>query len=264
MITVNGHVYSGNAKSLKELSGQYSDCDVVIYNGYQTNDDHPLSDGDTIVFIRRGEIPPQESLESMLSARCTPEIYEKVHNGKVAVAGLGGLGSHIAAALARTGVGALLLVDFDVVEPSNLNRQHYSISHLSQYKTDALKSQIADINPYVKVYTKNVRVDESNACKVFNGFHIICEAFDNPSAKAALVNALLQQGDVKIIASSGMAGYASSNNITTRRRIKNLYVCGDGVSEACPNQGLMAPRVMVCAGHQANMALRILIGIEDA
>ena len=64
--------------------------------------------------------------ESDMLVRNNPSIMEKLKKGKVAIAGLGGLGSNIAVSLARIGVGNLLLVDFDVVEPSNLNRHHYA------------------------------------------------------------------------------------------------------------------------------------------
>lgn len=93
-------------------------------------------------------------------ARHTPKVHSKVKKASIAVLGLGGLGSSIAVQLARTGVGALHLIDFDVVEPSNLNRQHYSIKHLGMFKTKALQKQISEINPYVKVTVHNVKLTE--------------------------------------------------------------------------------------------------------
>lgn len=263
-ITINGVRRSTAARTLHELRTQLPACDVIVYNGFQTDDDYPLSDGDTVVLLKKGVLPSEDVLETMLSARHSPGVYQKIHNGKVAVAGLGGLGSHIAAALARTGVGELLLVDYDVVEPTNLNRQHYSICHLGMYKTDALKEQLAQINPYVRVLTKTVRVNEKNAYALFREYPIVCEAFDHSDDKAMLVSALLERTkDIKIIAASGMAGYGSANQIVTKRKMKQLYLCGDGETEAKPLYGLMAPRVQVCAGHQASMALRLILGIEE-
>ena len=75
-------------------------------------------------------IPSREELQEALLARCTREEVEKLRNAEVAVAGLGGLGSHVSVFLARAGVGHLHLVDFDKVDMTNLNRQHYFISHL--------------------------------------------------------------------------------------------------------------------------------------
>ncbi len=87
-------------------------------------------------------MPPQDEFESLMCARHTPHVFEKVKSAKVAIAGLGGLGSNIAVNLARTGVGNLHLIDFDIVEPSNLNRQQYKVKHLGLYKTEALKNEI--------------------------------------------------------------------------------------------------------------------------
>lgn len=208
-------------------------------------------------------MPHPDELESSIAARNTPGLQEKLKKGKVAVAGLGGLGSNIAVMLARIGVGKLLLVDFDVVEPSNLNRQHYDVSHLGMLKTEALKRQIKKINPYIETETHPVRVSEENANEIFEDYPFVCEAFDDPQSKAILINSLLTKGGKKIVAASGMAGLDSANTIQTKRVFKNLYVCGDFKSEAKAGVGIMAPRVLICAGHQANMVLRLLLNIEE-
>ncbi|MEG0875286.1 MAG: thiamine biosynthesis protein ThiF [Clostridiales bacterium] len=206
----------------------------------------------------------KEYLE-MLNQRHTPQIQEKLTAGKVAVAGLGGLGSHVAIGLARIGVGNLHLVDFDTVEPSNLNRQSYKIADLGKEKTLALKEEIQEINPYINVYTHTVQVTAKNATKLFAQEDIICEAFDNPIAKAMLVNTILEQSPhTKIVASSGMAGFESSNEIHTKKIRNNFYLCGDGKNGIESGMGLMAPRVMVCAGHQGNMIVRLLLNTEHA
>ena len=189
-------------------------------------------------------------------------VSDKLKNGRVGVAGLGGLGSNIAVMLARIGVGKLFLVDFDRVEPTNLNRQHYNLTHLGMLKTDALKSQIEKINPFIEIETRAVKVDEDNVSKLFEDYPIVCEAFDKPQNKAMLVNALLQKGSTKIVAASGMVGFDSANKIKTKKALKNLYICGDSQPAEQEGIGFMAPRVMVCAGHQANMVLRLLLDIE--
>jgi len=189
-------------------------------------------------------------------------MEEKLKNGKVAIAGLGGLGSNIAVMLARIGVGKLLLVDFDKVEPSNLNRQYYDLTHLGMLKTDALKKQLEKINPSVEIETRAVKVTEENAPEIFKNYPIVCEAFDNPQNKAMLVNTLLDTGGCKIVAASGMAGFGCANKIQTKKMFKNLYVCGDSEPAAQEGAGFLAPRVAVCAGHQANMVLRLLLNEE--
>ncbi|MCL2030098.1 MAG: sulfur carrier protein ThiS adenylyltransferase ThiF [Oscillospiraceae bacterium] len=204
------------------------------------------------------------SWERAITARNIPGIQNKLTSGRIAVAGLGGLGSNVAVMLARIGVGNLLLVDFDRVELSNLNRQYYDTTHLGQLKTDALKSQLDKINPFVRTETRAVKITPDNAADVFRGWPIVCEAFDRAEYKAILVNALLEQGGTRIVAVSGLAGYDSSNAIQTRRVFDNLYVCGDFKPPPREGIGLMAPRVSVCAGHQANMAVRLLLGIGEA
>lgn len=192
-------------------------------------------------------------------ARHTPNIHSSLKNGKVVVLGLGGLGSNIAISLARIGVGHLILVDFDVVEPSNLNRQQYFISDIGKYKTDALKSHIKNINPFIKIDTVNKIIDSSNVNE-FDDVDIIMEAFDNPRYKAEIASFVLKNMKNKyLISSSGMAGFYDSNTIKTKRIKDKFFICGDEVSEAKEGDGLMAPRVSICANHMANLATKILI-----
>lgn len=264
-VKLNGKDIATSEKTLYALckSMGYADDEntVKIINGFQSSSDTEIKDGDEIVFIRKGVFPSEQELESMLCARHTPKVYEKVKNARVAVAGLGGLGSNIALNLARTGVGTLHLIDFDVVEPSNLNRQQYMIKHLGMKKAQAIKEQISQINPFVKVVTDDVKITEENCLDIFKDDFIVCEAFDNPLAKAMLVNKLLsERKDVYVVAASGMAGYFSSNSIKTRKISERFYLCGDTENEARQGMGLMAPRVSVCAGHQSNMALKIILG----
>lgn len=243
---------------------EYPTCDVVILNGYESQTDRILKENDEIFFIEKGVMPKKEQLEAMMCARHTPYVQEKLKKGKVAIAGLGGLGSNIAAALARIGVGTLQLVDYDIVEPSNLNRQNYFIRHLGRPKCECLKEELEEINPFIEVKTRQIKITEENAVSLFEGYDIVCEAFDGAEQKAMLVNTLLEQlPEIKIVASSGMAGYESANQIQTKQIWKHFYLCGDNKNEAREGMGLMAPRVLICAGHQANMVLRLLLQITE-
>jgi sulfur carrier protein ThiS adenylyltransferase len=197
--------------------------------------------------------------ERDMTARNVPGIQDRLKNARVAIAGLGGLGSNIAVMLARIGVGSLLIVDFDKVEPSNLNRQHYNTTHTGMFKTDALKSQLKQINPFVEVKTLTEKITAENAPRIFADCDIVCEAFDRAEFKADLVNAILEVGGKKVVAASGMNGVSDSNLITTRKVLKNLYLCGDGIPSEQDGIGFMAPRVNICAGHQANMITRLLL-----
>lgn len=261
-LTYNGQPLETDARSLFALVPEHAER-VMILNGFQTADDLPLSAGDSVTVIRKGVFPPQDVLESMMAARHTPGVFEKVKAARVGIAGLGGLGSHIAFALARTGVGHLHLVDFDIVEPSNLNRQCYRICDLGKQKTEALADALYAVNPYLTITTDCVRVTSDNAAKIFANDPIVCEAFDAPAAKAALIDAVLSDcPDAILVAASGMAGFDSCNTIKTRQITERFYLCGDEHTAAQPGCGLMAPRVSVCAGHEANMILRLIVG-ED-
>lgn len=263
-IVINGKNYDFTKKNMLELCNSLNfnkTNTVVIINGFQTSENLQLCENDQITLIKKGEMPNKDELERLICARHTPLVFEKVKKARVAIAGLGGLGSNIAISLARTGVGTLHLIDFDIVEPSNLNRQQYRIKHLGLAKTEALKTEILEINPYIEVITDNVFVSDENIDSLFKNDEIICEAFDNPASKALLVNVLLEQHPEKIvIAASGMAGYESSNTIITKKISDNFYICGDFKTEARQGCGLMAPRVGICANHQANMILRLIIG----
>ncbi|WMI80574.1 sulfur carrier protein ThiS adenylyltransferase ThiF [Anaerotignum sp. MB30-C6] len=209
-------------------------------------------------------VPTKKELEEALIKRHSLSVQEKIAKGRVAIAGLGGLGSNIAMMLARLGVGELFLVDFDQVDLSNLNRQCYGVRHLGVKKTEALQAQIKEVNPYVQIKTKTIRVTEENAVELFLEYPIVCEAFDQAENKAMLVNTILQHcPNIKIVSGSGMGGYGSSNEIGTKKVMNNFYICGDLVSGIEKNYGLMAPRVQLCASHQANMILRLLLGIEE-
>ena len=206
----------------------------------------------------------KEEIETALNERHSPEKQKLLSAGQVTIAGLGGLGSNVAYSLARIGVGHLHLIDFDVVDITNLNRQQYFMEHIGMYKTDALKSLLLKINPYLDIRTDCVKVTEENLKELFADAQIVCEAFDNPVAKAMLVNGILEHfPEKKLVSATGMAGYESSNIISTKRMMKNFYLCGDRVTEPTYGNGLMAPRVAICAGHEANMLTRLLLGEED-
>ena len=206
-------------------------------------------------------IPTKEEMQRTLEARHGKELQAKFTGAAVAICGLGGLGSNIAVALARAGVGKLILIDFDKVDISNLHRQQYQADQIGLYKTEALTENLKRIAPYAEIISYTGRITEDNFQKLLQDADIICEAFDDAEAKAMLVNGVLEQLHTKyLIAASGMAGLGSANSIKTRRVMERFYLCGDGVSDVADDIGLVAPRVMLCAAHQAQMVLRILSG----
>ncbi len=199
------------------------------------------------------------ALQEMMAVRNSPLINSALNATKVGVAGLGGLGSSVAISLARVGVKRLLLVDFDEVDPSNLNRQQYFLADIGKPKTQALSEILARINPFVSVEVAQRRVTLQNAKEVFAGCGIVAECFDNPQSKAALINGLGEE--CKIVAASGLAGFGHSEEIRQKRLSENVWVCGDLVRGARVGEGLMSPRVGICANFQANLILELLVGM---
>ncbi|MBF1201907.1 MAG: sulfur carrier protein ThiS adenylyltransferase ThiF [Fusobacterium periodonticum] len=200
--------------------------------------------------------------EEDLLKRNVKGIFEKLKKAKVCILGLGGLGSNVAILLARSGIGYLKLVDFDIVEASNLNRQQYRISHIGMNKTEAIRTIIKEINPFVEIETLDVKVDRENILSIVGEVEIVVEAFDVAETKAMAIEELLINGNKMLVSASGMAGIGSANEIITRKVRDNFYLIGDNYSDYEEYSGIMSTRVMLCAAHQANIVLRIILGEE--
>lgn len=198
--------------------------------------------------------------EEDLLKRNVKGIAKKLKKAEVCILGLGGLGSNVAILLARTGIGYLKLVDFDVVEASNLNRQQYRISHIGMKKTEAIKTIIKEINPFVEIETLDIKVDRENIYSIVGDIEIVVEAFDRAETKAMVIEELLTNKNKIVVSASGMSGLGSANEIITRKVRNNFYLIGDNYSDYEEYSGIMSTRVMLCAAHQANMVLRLILG----
>ena len=210
-----------------------------------------------------GKIPSREEFRHALVQKQGEQITDKLAQATVAVCGLGGLGSNVAINLARAGIKKLILVDFDCVEVTNLQRQQYKANQVGLPKAKALVENLKEIAPYVEFESYNEKITEDNIDKFVANAEVVCEAFDNPEAKSMLVNEVLEKYPQKyLVAASGMAGLDSANSITTRKISKRFYLCGDGKSDVTQSLALLAPRVQICAAHQALTIIRILAGLE--
>ena len=204
-------------------------------------------------------LPTKEEWIKALTERHGEELQQAFLSATVAICGLGGLGSNIAIHLARAGIGKLILCDFDRVDITNLHRQQYQASQVGMYKTDALADNLREINPYIVLDAHAERITEENAVTLLKDADIICEAFDDAECKAMLTNTVLSEmPDKYLVAASGMAGMGVTNSIKTRRITSRFYLCGDETSEVSDGIGLVAPRVALCAAHEAHTVLRIL------
>ena len=235
-------------------------ADVLIVNGFSEDPGYSVKDGDRITLIQKGRAPSPSELGKLLVARHSPGVYERVRRAVVGIAGLGGLGSAVTLSLARTGVGRLILADFDVVEPSNLNRQQYLVKHLGMAKTEAMRELLAEVNPAVRVTTFRRKLSPKNIAGAFRAADIVVECLDQAPAKSWLLGAVRESlPGAYLILASGVAGFGDSNAIRTWRMGDRTFVVGDLKSAAEPGRGLMAPRVGVAANHQADLVISLLM-----
>jgi sulfur carrier protein ThiS adenylyltransferase len=188
------------------------------------------------------------------------EIRRKLGFKSVGIAGLGGLGSNCAVALARVGVGRLVIADFDAVERSNLNRQYYFADQVGMQKTDALKENIRRIDASISVESFDVALDQVNIPLIFEGCDVIVEAFDKAEMKQMIIETVLgTMPHMPIVCGIGVAGWGESRSIQIRQK-GLLFICGDGETEASEEHPPLAPRVGIVSNMQANEVLEILLG----
>ena len=187
------------------------------------------------------------------------EIKNILQHKTVGIAGAGGLGSNCAVALARVGTGTLIIADFDVVSESNLNRQYFFYDQIGKPKADSLKANIQRINPAVTVIAHKICLTKENIPVLFRDCDIIVEAFDQADQKEMLIETVLTVFPEKpLIIGLGMAGWGKNDAINCRK-VDNMFICGDEVSEIAPDLPPIAPRVGMVANMQANIVLEILL-----
>jgi sulfur carrier protein ThiS adenylyltransferase len=195
-------------------------------------------------------------MESLFS-RNAPETIKILQNSKIGIAGCGGLGSNVAVMLTRAGIGELILVDFDKVELSNLNRQHFFLSDIGKIKVEALSCHLKNINPDIKLNVINRKLVKEDIEPLFKEADILIEAFDKAEEKTWLIKEWLKNFKTKpVICGSGISGYGKSEEIKMQCS-GNLFMIGDQTSE--PTEGLCCPRINIVAAKQANLAIELLM-----
>jgi sulfur carrier protein ThiS adenylyltransferase len=188
------------------------------------------------------------------------EIKARLQNYRVGIAGAGGLGSNCAHALARSGVGTLIIADFDIVNESNLNRQFFFSSQVGMKKVVALKKNLLKVNSFVNVIIHDIVLDNDNIPLIYSGCDVIVEALDDSEMKEMLVGSVSRSlPSVPLVIGSGLAGWGRNNNIRSRKVDEMLYVAGDETTEVSDNLPPLAPRVGIVAYMQANIVLDLLL-----
>lgn len=190
------------------------------------------------------------------------ENYNKLQNTKIGIAGAGGLGSNCAVHLVRTGVSNIKIVDFDIVEFKNLNRQHYFYDQVGMKKVLALKNNLLHINPDVNVDVDDRKIVPDNINEIFNGCDIVVEAFDKVEYKVLLIEKCLDMGKV-VVSASGIAGWGKSDNIKIKKINSNLFIVGDLNTEISDKNPPLSPRVNIASAKQADIILELIWGDFD-
>lgn len=171
---------------------------------------------------------------------------------KVGIAGVGGIGSNVAVSLLRAGVTSLLLVDFDRVEASNLNRQFYFADQLGRPKVAALRENLLRIAPAAVIETLQLRLEPATMAATFAGCDILVEGLDDEVSKKQLIEAFTGR-DLPVVSASGIAG----RNLTgiRVRSLGNCTIVGDFISDFRNNE-LYCPKIAMIAAMMADIILQ--------
>lgn len=190
-----------------------------------------------------------------LSRYLSEEQLKRLRDARVGIAGAGGLGSNAAMLLARCGVEKMVIIDHDVIEPSNLNRQHYWPEQIGMPKVEALAGHLLSLNPDMELTIIRERLTDRNMPGLAPRVHIWVEALDMPETKKLVVENALAAG-CYVAAASGIAGYGGAPMRV--RRMGKLALVGDfatDIKKAPP----LAPRVTQAAAMLADCVLGFIL-----
>jgi len=178
----------------------------------------------------------------------------RLQQARIGIAGAGGLGSNCAHILVRAGFRRFVLVDFDRVEASNLNRQFFFPDQVGLPKVEALAANLLRINPDLELELHETAITSENVRPLFAGCDGVLECVDDPSVKKLLAEAMVPSAAL-FVAASGIAGCGDADRIQTRRLRDNFFLVGDELTAACPGTPPLAPLVALAAAKQADVVL---------
>lgn len=201
---------------------------------------------------------PDTPFYRALLTRQSSTVLEPIVKAKVAVIGLGGLGSHGAMALARCGVRDMRLIDDDEVELSNIHRQLYLPRDVGQKKVAVLTELLLALNPEGDFQPLPMRVTATNLAKAIGDADYVLECVDDAATKAMITETILTTTQKTLITANGMAGMGPIESLQTKRRHRRWIDVGDGVSDVNQEGALVATRVMACAAMQAHALFTLL------
>ena len=194
-----------------------------------------------------------EAFHDNLVKKMGGDNFKKVLSARIGIAGAGGLGSNCAANLVRVGFEKLTIVDFDRVDPANLDRQFYFLDQVGMYKVEALKVNLCRINPALDLKIVKKRIEKHNIRELFADCDMVAECLDTAAYKKTLLEELLIMKKFVVVV-SGLGGIGSSDDIKVHRVKDNLIMIGDLASDVCRKHAL-SPRVNIASAKQADVIL---------
>jgi len=194
------------------------------------------------------------------------EGQEKLQASRILIIGMGGLGSPVAMYLAAAGVGHLVLVDDDVVELSNLQRQiAHNSSDVGLNKVDSAKQTIQNLNPEVKVTTFCTRLNDEELYHEVSAADVVIDGSDNFSTRFALNKASVKSKTPLVSgAAIRMEGQVSVFNKTPSSPCYRCLYKDEGELDAsCSNNGVLSPVVGIIGSIQATEAIKVLLDLGE-
>ncbi len=192
---------------------------------------------------------------------------DAICQGKVLVLGVGGLGSPVAMYLAASGVGEIALVDDDVVDESNLQRQIiHQQENVGINKTESAKSFLLGLNPGCVIRTFEHRLDETELARILPEYNVVVDCTDNAESRY-LLNALSLKTLTPLVSGAAIRFEGQVSVFDPRDKTSPCYQClYDALGSqqlACAESGVFSPLVGVIGSMQALEALKLLAGLPS-
>ncbi len=197
--------------------------------------------------------------EEALLRYVKPDQLKQIQSVKIGIGGAGGLGSNVAIILVRSGFKNLEIIDHDVIEPSNLNRQQYFANEVGLPKVEVLGDRLLSINPDLNLKLHRIKWTPNEGAEYFKNCDYIIEAFDAAEWKHKFVD-YYNDKTKYVVSGIGMAGLSVKRPMTVKR-LGNIFICGDTQTDSAAGHPPMAPRVTQCAAMMAEIVLDLALEI---
>ena len=275
------HLYN-DQNTLRNFVNVYlNDEDIRHASGPAT----PLKDGDTLMIVPSiaggaviesevGERLPELSNEEIMRYSrhlIMPEVgmqgQRRLKAASVLMIGTGGLGAPLGMYLAAAGVGRIGIVDFDVVEESNLQRQIiHGTKDLGRRKIESARDRLRDINPHIEIETHEARLSSQNALRLFKNYDIVVDGTDNFPTRYLVNDACVLSGKPNVYGS--IFRFEGQASVFWAKR-GACYRClypeppPPGLVPSCAEGGVLGVLPGIVGAIQANETIKIILGAED-